>query len=154
MKKNFLKFVSFMIIIGAISAVSNFCVEMWFGPSLNISVAPKIIESSQEAIAFHGVCSGMGNLVAQAPSVAQAPYQVSQARPIQSDSAAMPCCLDSSGHISASVLSQQFNFSNIFAVVFHSSDYSLPLINKEELLNQPILSPPEQLALSTTNLRI
>jgi hypothetical protein len=66
----------------------------------------------------------------------------------------MPCCVGGNGQISASVFNQQFDFSNIFVVVLNSSENIFPYMNKEELLNLPILSPPEQLALATVNIRI
>ncbi len=131
MLNKFFKTITLLIIIGSISAVSGFCVDMWFGSVVDIAQA-----ASLECVNTDAANSFQNSL------------------PEQHSNNIMPCCVSGSGQISASIIGQQFNFINIFAMVPGSTENFFPFVNQKELLNLPILAPPEKQSLSTINIRI
>lgn len=156
MLNKFFKTIVIFIIIGSISAVSGFCVDMWFGSSVNIAQAADfnkpLVSVSDQMVNSMDNCSDSNTDVNNINvSVTDS---IQNSLPRQHNNNIMPCCVGGNGQISASVFNQQFDFSNIFAVVPNSSENFFPYANQEELLNLPILSPPEQLALATVNIRI
>jgi hypothetical protein len=157
MKKIFSKIISIIVITGAITAVSGFCAQMWFGDNLNIHPVHKVLAHNQDnVLAMADTCNEAQDSVLpiQTQSQSQTPLLSATQLPFSSSNNLMPCCLDNSGHISASIITSQFDFSNSLAVISNYSESIFPVINKETIPNQPILSPPQLLAISSTIIRV
>lgn len=151
MKKIFSKTINIFIITAVIFAVSGFCPGMW-SENIIYSASAATINNHDNIMVAVDNCSDINDNQSPVSDLGTPSFAVTT-QPMQNSNDMMTCCLEASSRVNNSTIAHQIYFSNFFTIISPLKEM-FAVVNSLALPSLPILLPPEQLALSTSNMRI
>lgn len=144
MKKIFFKTIALILILSSFSVLSGSCAGIWLKKAQASSLNVQKVLMGESCSDYETVVS----LNKQAFSLS--PYS----QPAHHDNNLMPCCEDDNDSTNTLAANKKFEFSNLPLNLVSLDPYTFTIASKLNLPVLPILSPPEQMTISTTNIRI